>query len=109
MTDDTGRATRGTTTGDDDAAASDSRSTVDRIREGERPSDAGGYIGREPELAAETIPGGVQPDDERIAGTATQSGGEGGAGRQIQDDRWPEGHREAERDSGLRREAGQDR
>ena len=29
--------------------------------------DAGAYIGQEPERAAETIPGGVKPGDERIA------------------------------------------
>ena len=36
--------------------------------------DPGAYIGRKPELAAATIPGGVQPDDERVAAGQTQSG-----------------------------------
>ena len=36
--------------------------------------DAGAYIGREPELASETIPGGVRPDDERVAAGDTQTG-----------------------------------
>lgn len=43
----------------------------------ETPSDAGGYIGHEPELARETIPGGVQPGDVRVAGVATQPTGAG--------------------------------
>jgi hypothetical protein len=29
--------------------------------------DPGAYIGREPELEEETIPGGVKPGDERVA------------------------------------------
>lgn len=29
--------------------------------------DPGAYIGSEPELEEETIPGGVQPGDERVA------------------------------------------
>ena len=34
--------------------------------------DPGAYIGREPELAAETIPGGIGPDDERVAAGDTR-------------------------------------
>ena len=41
------------------------------------PADAGGYIGHEPELARETIPGGVQHGDVRVAGVATQPTGAG--------------------------------
>ncbi len=41
--------------------------------EGER--DAGAYIGNEPELAEETIRGGLSRKDERVAGEATQSSG----------------------------------
>lgn len=66
--------------------------------------DAGAYIGREPEFAAETIPGGVQPDDERVAAGQTQTG-EGG-----DDEAPPRGHGEgpsATDDTG--REAGSDR
>jgi hypothetical protein len=40
----------------------------------DRTLDPGAYIGREPELAAETIPGGVQPADERVAAGETQTG-----------------------------------
>jgi hypothetical protein len=56
--------------------------------------DAGAYIGREPELAAETIPGGVRPGDERVAATDSESSGEGSAERRGQggDDEWPTGH-----------------
>ena len=39
-----------------------------------KPADAGAYIGNEPEREAETIPGGVRHDDERIAAYASQSG-----------------------------------
>lgn len=31
------------------------------------PLDPGAYIGNEPELEEETIPGGVKPGDERVA------------------------------------------
>jgi len=58
-----------------------------------------------PELAAETIPGGVQAGDERVGGTATQSSGTGGAANRVQRDDQPEGHREADHvsDDDLRR------
>ena len=69
---------------------------VERIRQGERPADAGGYIGREPELAADSIAGGVQAKDERIGGTATQSSGVGAAADRVQRDEPPQGHREAD-------------
>ncbi|CAN5456094.1 hypothetical protein BH20CHL6_BH20CHL6_09040 [soil metagenome] len=62
----------------------------------EQIDDAGAYIGHEPELAAETIPGGVQPDDERVAGTATQSSGAGAADTRVERDIPPGGHREGE-------------
>ena len=38
----------------------------------EKPSEPGAYVGHEPERIAETIPGGVDPDDERIAAHSTQ-------------------------------------
>lgn len=72
--------------------------------------DAGAYIGRMPERATETIPGGVQRRDERVSAVATQPGpvrgpvpdGTGGA--------MPEGHREGENAGDARvREAGQNR
>jgi hypothetical protein len=37
-----------------------------------RPADAGAYVGNRPERQAETIPGGVGPDDVRIAAHSTQ-------------------------------------
>jgi hypothetical protein len=37
-----------------------------------KPADPGAYVGREPERQAESIPGGVGPDDERIAAHSTQ-------------------------------------
>jgi hypothetical protein len=39
-----------------------------------KPADPGAYVGHEPERQAETIPGGVHPDDERIAAHSTQPG-----------------------------------
>ena len=63
--------------------------------------DPGQYIGQEPELAADRIPGGVRPDDERVAAHSTQSGPTG--------EREPSGHRERAAGDDERREAGQDR
>ena len=58
--------------------------------------DPGAYIGHEPEFASETIPGGVQPGDERVSALATQSTGVGAADkRQTARDVSPAGHREA--------------
>jgi hypothetical protein len=37
-----------------------------------KPEEPGAYVGRKPERMAETIPGGVDPDDERIAAHSTQ-------------------------------------
>ena len=63
----------------------------------ERPQDPGAYIGHEPELAAETIPGGVGPEDERVAGTATQSTGVGAEARRDVAPSEPSGHRHGDR------------
>ncbi len=84
----------------------DERRASDPRREtGER--DPGAYIGHEPEMAAETIPGGVHDEDERVAAADTRSTGAGAEDRRQQgrDDEWPEGHREADRasDDDLRR------
>ena len=38
----------------------------------DRELDPGAYIGQEPELAGETIPGGVRPDDDRVAYNASR-------------------------------------
>ena len=38
-----------------------------------KPNDPGAYVGHEPERQAETIPGGVGPQDERIAAHSTQA------------------------------------
>jgi len=38
----------------------------------EKPAEPGAYVGHEPERMAESIPGGVGPDDERIAAHSTQ-------------------------------------
>jgi hypothetical protein len=39
-----------------------------------RALDPGAYIGNEPELEAETIPGGVEPGDERVAAYDSRPG-----------------------------------
>ncbi|MFL5677627.1 MAG: hypothetical protein ACJ77X_08340 [Chloroflexota bacterium] len=36
------------------------------------PADPGAYVGNRPERQAETIPGGITDDDERIAAHSTQ-------------------------------------
>ena len=38
------------------------------------PDEAGAYVGRKPERQADTIPGGIRSDDERIAAHSTQTG-----------------------------------
>jgi hypothetical protein len=68
------------------------------------PDEAGAYVGRLPERQAETIPGGVRPDDERIAAHSTQTGPVGGG------DDTPSGHREGRpADDDTVREAGENR
>lgn len=66
--------------------------------ERDRQVDPGAYISNEPEFASETIPGGVQPDDERVSAADTQSTGEGAEAKRQQgrDDEWPQGHRRSE-------------
>jgi len=65
--------------------------------------DPGAFVGRRPERQAESIPGGVRPDDERIAAHSTQVGDTPGA-RDV-----PGGQREAAAGDDVRREAGQNR
>ena len=59
--------------------------------------DGGAYIGNRPELASETIPGGVGDDDERVSAVDSQSTGEGKEEDRVQGrgDEWPGGHRDA--------------
>ncbi|MEJ7749093.1 MAG: hypothetical protein WKF56_07300 [Candidatus Limnocylindrales bacterium] len=52
------------------------------------PEDAGAYVGNQPERQAETIPGGVRDDDERIAANSSSVG-------PIKDDGDPPDRREA--------------
>jgi hypothetical protein len=71
-----------------------------------------GFIGRKPESAEETIPGGISGDDERVASGDTRSSGEGAADERVQgrDDEWPSGHRRGDHvsDDDLR-DAGESR
>ena len=76
----------------------------------QRPEEPGSFIGNVPEASQDTIPGGVQRADERIAGTATQSSGEGAADHRVPQRGEPGGHRQGERASDDQvREAGENR
>jgi hypothetical protein len=68
--------------------------------DGRRPDDldAGAYIGREPELAAETIPGGVKPGDVRIAAHDAAPGVPGEPGAPDVQGKEDDQHREAGQD-----------
>jgi hypothetical protein len=46
----------------------------------DRDLDSGAYIGQEPELASETIPGGVRPEDDRVAFNASRRSADGEPG-----------------------------
>jgi len=76
----------------------------------EQPRDAGAYIGRMPERATETIPGGVGPKDVRVAAVATQPAPVRGETPVDVGGAPPEGHREgANATDDAVREAGQNR
>ena len=72
--------------------------------------DPGAFIGREPERATETIPGGLGPKDERVAANSTQPGPVRGPEPRAAEGEEPGGHREGEPAGDERvREAGKDR
>jgi hypothetical protein len=74
---------------------------MDSDRDGD--PDPGSYIGRMPERATETIPGGISKADERVAAHSTQSAPTAG-------DPIPDGHRDGPpATDDTVREAGQDR
>ena len=90
----------------------DGARTVPRERERTRADrstdqnhDPGAFIGRMPERATETIPGGVGRKDRRVSAVATQPGPASPEATPV-----PEGHREGGNatDDSVR-EAGQDR
>lgn len=77
--------------------------SVEADRDRDADQDPGSYIGRMPERATESIPGGVSPKDERVAAHSTQVAPTAG-------DRAPGGHRQgAPVTDDTAREAGQDR
>jgi hypothetical protein len=80
-----------------DRDASDPRDALSR------PDEPGAYVGRLPEREAETIPGGVRPDDERIAAHSTQTGDT------TATERAPGGHVEGPADDDQVRRSRQDR
>jgi hypothetical protein len=69
----------------------------DDERQDDERLDGGAYIGNRPELASDTIPGGVSEEDERVSAVDTQSSGEGKEEDRVQGrgDEWPGGHRDA--------------
>ena len=72
--------------------------------------DPGAYIGRMPERATETIPGGLGPKDERVAAVATQPEPVRGNPPAAAEGTPPEGHREGvNATDDVVREAGQNR
>jgi hypothetical protein len=76
----------------------------------DQPRDPGAYIGRMPERATETIPGGLGRKDQRVAAVATQPGPVRAEVPRSEAGSPPEGHREAETATDDRvREAGQTR
>ena len=77
---------------------------AERKRKGDKPPDAGTYIGRLPEQAADTIPGGLTRKDERVSAVDTQTGAK------SPESETPEGHREGDQatDDTIR-EAGENR
>lgn len=73
-------------------------------RRDEDARDPGAFIGRLPERATETIPGGLGRKDQRVSAAATQPG------PASPDAVPPEGHREGQSaNDDVVREAGQDR
>jgi hypothetical protein len=56
--------------------------------------DPGAFIGRKPERATETIPGGLTRRDERVAAHSTRSDGVGGPRRSGRGSPPPTGHRQ---------------
>jgi hypothetical protein len=78
-------------------------------RQNEPRRDAGAYIGRMPERATETIPGGVGPKDVRVSAVGTQPAPVRGD-TTADAGNTPEGHREvANATDDTVREAGQNR
>jgi len=78
-------------------------------RQDEPPRDPGAYIGRKPERATETIPGGVGRRDVRVSAVATQPAPVSGA-TTADSPPTPEGHREGgNATDDTVREAGQNR
>ena len=92
---------------------SNRRRADEPTRSGQRddqPRDPGAYIGRMPERATETIPGGLGPKDQRVAAVATKPAPVRAEVPPSDAGSPPEGHREAENATDDRvREAGQNR
>ncbi len=77
-------------------------------RQTEPRRDAGAYIGRKPERATETIPGGLGRRDRRVSAVATQPGPARGPVPESERGATPDGHREGRSASDDQvREAGQ--
>ncbi len=85
-------------------------SQTDSGKREQQPRDAGAYIGRKPERATETIPGGLGPKDVRVAAVATQPAPVRGETPADGGGAPPGGHREGvNATDDVVREAGQNR
>ena len=69
--------------------------------------DAGAYIGRMPERATETIPGGIGRRDRRVSGVASRPAPARGPAPEATRGDTPGGHREGDLGEDVRREAGE--
>jgi hypothetical protein len=84
----------------DKASDAGTRAKADRVKK----ADAGTYIGRLPEHAADTIPGGLTRKDGRVSAFDTQTGAK------SPEPETPEGHREGDQTTDdTIREAGENR
>ncbi len=71
------------------------------------PRDPGAYIGRMPERATQTIPGGIGRKDRRVSAVATQPSPVRGPAPEATRGDTPEGHRDGGQGEDVRREAGE--
>jgi hypothetical protein len=73
-------------------------SDIQKQLRGEEAREPGAYIGNRSEADAETIPGGIREDDERVAANDSQSTGSGKLTERVQGRRdvRPAGHRDGE-------------
>jgi hypothetical protein len=79
----------------------------DPRRNDQSSRDPGAFIGRMPERATETIPGGIGRRDRRVSGVASQPAPVRGPAPEVTRGDTPGGHREGDQGEDVRREAGE--